>query len=85
MNINKNDTNKLKNIRNRAIQELEINLLDRNKVEMLKEKANPKNFMKPYQPNKIEKANELYDKLSLGNLDIDVIEEIEQKIKELYQ
>jgi hypothetical protein len=52
---------------------------------MLKEKANPKNFMKPYQPNKIEKANELYDKLSLGDLDIDVIEEIEQKIKELYQ
>lgn len=85
MNINENDTDKLKNIRNRAIQELEINLLDRNKVEMLKEKANPKNFMKPYQPNKIEKANELYDKLSLGNLDIDVIEEIEQKIKELYQ
>ncbi|EKY11441.1 hypothetical protein [Capnocytophaga sp. oral taxon 324] len=85
IDTNENDSDKLKNIRNRALQELEINLLDRNKVEMLKEKANPKNFMKPYQPNKIEKANELYDKLSLGDLDIDVIEEIEQKIKELYQ
>ena len=52
---------------------------------MLKEKANPKNFIKPYRPNKIEKANELYDKLLLNNLDIDEIEEIEQQIKELYQ
>ena len=85
MNINENDTDKLKNIRRRALQDLDINLLDKNKVENLKEKSNPKNFMKPYQPNKIEKANELYDKLSLGNLDIDDIEEIEQQIKELYQ
>lgn len=83
--INENDTDKLKSIRKRAVQELGVNLLNKNEIEMLKEKANPKNFIKPYRPNKIEKANELYDKLLLNNLDIDEIEEIEQQIKELYQ
>ena len=83
--INENDTDKLKSIRKRAVQELGVNLLNKNEIEMLREKANPKNFIKPYRPNKIEKANELYDKLLLNNLDIDEIEEIEQQIKELYQ
>ena len=83
--INENDTDKLKSIRKMAVQELGVNLLNKNEIEMLREKANPKNFVKPYRPNKIEKANELYDKLLLNNLDIDEIEEIEQQIKELYQ
>lgn len=42
---------------------LGLNFLDETDYNNLKEQLNPKNFMRPYYPQKIELANELYSRL----------------------
>ena len=65
----------LKNIRNEACTTLGVNFLEQFVIDALIKKINPKNFMKPYNPEKVEKANKLYSVLTSKNLNIDEFEE----------
>lgn len=82
--ISPDDTESLKEIRREAIRELGVSFISPERIEALKERCNPSNFMNPYQPDRVSLANRYYGKLSLGDLSIDDIEEIEAGIPLLY-
>ena len=60
-----------------------ICLVDIEKIKELREKANPKNYMKPYNAEKVALANELYSKLSKDGLTYNELSEIENRINKL--
>ena len=63
MNIDKDNQEELSVLANRAVFELGISLLDDNDIAEMREKANPANYMKPYDPDKVTTANEVYSLL----------------------
>jgi hypothetical protein len=77
------DTYSLKILQRQAEVELGINLLEPQMVEKLKEKVNPKNYMTPYNPDKVALANELYNILLKDDLTYDVYEYVVEKSKQL--
>ena len=74
----------MREIRKIASQELGVSFISQNRIEQLKDLCNPSRFMNPYQPEKVSLANKLYARLSMDNLGIDDLEEIESVLHELY-
>ena len=68
LEINGDDVEALNELQQQAVAELGINLIDAEKLADLKEKVNPKNYMTPYNPDKVALANELYAILSKEGL-----------------
>ena len=66
-----------------AVSELGISLIDKEELNELKQKVNPKNFMQPYNAEKVSLANELYSILSDENLDYVRMMEVKEKSKAL--
>jgi hypothetical protein len=62
---------------------LGINLINKDKLEELLEKVNPKQFINPYNPDKLALANELYSILTKENLTFNELEDVETRSKEL--
>ena len=83
MEINENDTEILNELRQQAESNLGISLIDAEKLADLKEKVNPKNYMIPYNHDKVTLANELYAKLNSDRVTYNDLIEIEEKANEL--
>ena len=77
------DEKRLKELRSIAVNELSINFIDGHELNELKKKCDPSQFMNPYNPDKISRANEYYAILSSKDLTIDLFEEIKNKISQL--
>jgi len=78
------DIEALKALRREVSEQLGIDFTDDKKRVKLIKKCDPKNFMNPYNEEKVRIATELYDKLCSSNLDVDEMEEIEEAVKQLY-
>lgn len=78
--ISGNDIDSLNAIQAEAISELGINLVDKDRVNYLKELADPRNYLKPYNPDKVALANELYAILSKDDISYEELAEVEEKI-----
>lgn len=83
LEINGDDVEALNELQQQAVAELGINLIDAEKLADLKEKVNPKNYMTPYNPDKVAIANELYAILSKEGLTYNEMADVEEKAKQL--
>lgn len=83
LEINGDDVEALNELQQQAVAELGINLIDAEKLADLKEKVNPKNYMTPYNPDKVALANELYAILSKEGLTYNEMADVEEKTKQL--
>lgn len=77
------DEKRLKELRSIAVNELGINFIDGHELNELKKKCDPSQFMNPYNPDKISRANKYYAILSSKDLTIDLFEEIKNKVSQL--
>lgn len=69
----------------RAENELGIFIISKKDIKELKELCNPKRFMKPYDAQKVARANELYCKLSQGVVSYSAFAKIKEEISLLYE
>ena len=84
LSIDKNDDEKLKLLRLRAMEELGIKFSTEQLFEKLIAACNPKNFTgDSYNEERLELANGLYQQILMNADDIFALEEIEEKAKEL--
>lgn len=83
LNTNSDDEDTLIKMQSKAATELGISLIDKEELNELKQKVNPKNFMQPYNAEKVSLANELYSILSDENLDYVRMMEVKEKSKVL--
>ena len=83
LNMDSDDKDTLMKIQSMAVSELNISLIDKEELNELKQKVNPKNFMQPYNAEKISLANELYSILSDENIDYAKMMEVKEKSKTL--
>ena len=83
LDTNPEDKEALSIVQQRAVEELGINLIDKELLEELKEKVNPQKFMSPYDPDKVALANELYAILGKEGLTYNEMAEVEEKSKTL--
>ena len=83
LEVSPEDIDALNELQQIAVSDLGINLIDSEKLEELKQIVNPQKYMKPYNPDKIAIANELYAILSKDNLTFSELLEVENKAKEL--
>lgn len=83
LEINGDDVEALNELQQQAVADLGINLIDAEKLADLKEKVNPKNYMTPYNPDKVALANELYATLSKEGLTYNEMADVEAKSKQL--
>lgn len=73
----------LNEISQTAITELGITLIDETRLKKLKEKVNPRRYMKPYNAEKVSLANELFARISKTELTYEEYIEIEKESKKL--
>ena len=78
------DLETLQALREEAENELSISFVDKEKIAELKEKVNPKRFMKPYNAEKVSLANDLYSRLSKENISYKELMDIETKIYQMH-
>lgn len=83
MNTSPDDKDTLYDLQSQAEEILGVSFVDQEMLERLKKKVNPKRFMKPYNPEKVSLANELYSRLSKENISYKEIMEIEERSKKL--
>ena len=83
LEINGDDVEALNELQQQAVADLGINLIDAEKLADLKEKVNPKNYMTPYNPDKVALANELYATLSNEGLTYNEMADVEAKSNQL--
>lgn len=84
LTLDKNDDEKLKLLRLRAMEELGIKFSTEQLFEKLTASCNPKNFTgDSYNKERLELANGLYQQILMNADDIFALEEIEEKAKEL--
>lgn len=83
MNTSPDDKDTLYDLQSQAEEELGVSFVDLEMIEKLKKKVNPMRFMKPYNPEKVTLANELYSRLSKENISYKDIIEIEERSKKL--
>lgn len=81
LETNPDDKEALCIVQQRAVEELGVNLIDKEFLEDLKGKVNPRKFMSPYVPDKVALANELYAILSKEGLTYNEMAEVEEKSK----
>lgn len=79
--ITPEDKDALDEIRHLAVLELGINLINNDVVEELKRKVNPKNFISPYNAEKLALANELYAIITKKELTYSELEYVREKSK----
>ena len=83
MGINPDDRESLNELQILAVKELGINLINKDRAQELMDKVNPKNFLNPYNAEKLALANELYSIITKDGLTYNEIEEVEEKAKGL--
>lgn len=83
LETNPDDKEALCIVQQRAVEQLGVNLIDKELLEDLKEKVNPQKFMSPYDPDKVALANELYSILGKEGLTYNEMAEVEEKSKTL--
>jgi len=83
MTTSPDDKDTLYDLQSQAEEVLGVSFVDSEMIEKLKKKVNPKRFMKPYNPEKVTLANELYSRLSKENISYKDIIEIEERSKKL--
>ena len=84
LTLDKNDDEKLKLLRLRAMEELGIKFSTEQLFEKLTAACNPKNFTgDSYNEERLELANGLYQQILMNADDIFALEEVEEKAKEL--
>lgn len=76
------DIETLKKLRQQAIDELNLNFINVEYLQDLKSKCSPERFLNPYNADKVRIANEIYNKLTANENNIEVLEELEEEIKE---
>ena len=76
------DTEELKQIRRQAATTLGLSFVDKDLLQQLINKANPKRYMEPYDAEKVRIANQIYTRLMAGGLDVDEVEQIQEEIRE---
>ena len=81
--VDKNNTEAVNVLILRCIDELGITFIDKTQLSELKKFVSPKRFMKPYDAQKIQLANQLFSKLNSDNLSYMDFKEICEKAKEL--
>ena len=81
LNMNSDDKDALMQMQSMAVSELGISLIAKEELDELKQKVNPKNFMQPYDAEKVSLANELYSILSDENIDYVKMMEVREKSK----
>lgn len=79
----KNDTEEILRLAALAESELGIELVSKSDIRSLRRKCNPKRFMKPYNPEKVSIANELYTKLRQEKLSCSEFLEIKSRVSML--
>jgi len=82
MKINPSNIDALKGLREKAMNELELNFINAEYLQHLKEQCNPERYLVPYNAEKVRIANEMYQKLIENENNIDILEEVEKEIKE---
>ena len=81
--ISDNDIDSINAIQVEAVTELGINLIDKERIKFLKGVADPRNYLKPYNPDRVALANELFAVLSKDDISYEELAEVEEKIKML--
>ena len=81
--ISENDIESIEAIQKEAVSELGINLINKERIKDLKELANPRKYLNPYNPDKVALANELYAILSKNSITYEELAEVEERIKAL--
>ena len=81
-NLPENSFEELKALRKRASMELGICFIDSERLKELISKTNPKKYTKPYNPDKVRIANQLFTRLMTEGLDVDEVEAIEKEIND---
>lgn len=84
LNCKKDDNDKLVSIRQMAINKLGINITTQSIFEVLCKLCNPQQFMNPYNPEKVAKANELYSRILENKNNIIALEKIRDEISDLF-
>ena len=82
-NLDPRNEEALNSLAQRAITELGISIIDSEELKSMKEKANPANYMDPYDAQKVSLANEIYDILSKDNISFEQYKEAKEKLKNL--
>ena len=80
-----NDDEEILKLASLAESELGVVLVSKSDIRLLRKKCNPKRFMKPYNPEKVAAANELYTRLNQEKLSCAEYLEIENKLNILYE
>ena len=80
-----NDNEEILKLASLAEAKLGVVLVYKSDIRALKKKCNPKRFMKPYNPQKVAIANELYTKLKQKKLSCAEYLEIKYKLSQLYE
>ena len=83
LEINGENHEVLFEVQQQAVAELGINLINTKKLAELKKKVNPKNYMSPYDAEKVTLANELFAILTKSKLTYNEMVEVEEKSKKL--
>jgi len=83
MEITPYDKDILTELQLQAVRDLDINLIDSERLKELKEKINPRNFLNPYNAEKVALANELYSMLNSENLTYVDMVSVEDRAKTL--
>lgn len=84
LNCDGNDNAELVEVRKEAISKLGIVLSTSNIYEELCKTCNPQQFMNPYNPTKVAKANELYFRVLQNKMNIDALEKIRDEARVLF-
>ena len=79
-----NNNDELVQIRKEATSKLGIVLSTNSIFEELCKTCNPQQFMNPYNPDKVAKANELYSRVLQNKTDIDALEKIRDEVRILF-
>lgn len=79
------DETTIMELASRAEKELGVSLVSENDINNLKSLCNPKKFMKPYDAQKVERANALFGELSQGVVHYSDFAKIKEKISLLYK
>lgn len=83
LDISPDNKEVLDEIQHQAITDLGISLINQDKLNELKEKVNPKNYLNPYNAEKVALANELFAILSKEGLTYNELEDVEERAKSL--
>lgn len=84
LNINDEDKESIASLIDEAEEKLGIFIVTKREIKELRDRCNPKNFMKPYNADKIAKANNIYGDLQKGRMSYRIFVELRNKVDELY-